>query len=149
MPKSEQDRLRGAKYLSNGISCVDGRRRYESILRWLDRHLFAVPDAANPRTVQLIKERQAYLSWLVNGLVLEKNKTPSDRLVGFWHVDAKKEGTKNKRKRDFIEEDDFTARLTRETFGVTEMLPASCYRVVSDLSDASMAGSSDSQNTIL
>ena len=147
MPRREQDRLRGTKYPSNGISGVDGRARYESILRWLDRHLFAVEEAPNPRTVQLIKERQTYLSWLVNGLVVQKNNAPPDRLVGFWQVDAKK-APKNKRKRGSIEED-FTARMTRETFGVPNLLPASSFRVVSDLSDASMAGSSDSQNSTL
>ena len=148
MPRREQNRLRGTKYPSNGISGVDGRARYESILRWLDRHLFAVEEAPNPRTVQLIKERQTYLSWLVNGLVVQKVEAPADRLVGFWHVEAKK-GTKNKRKRgSTVPEDDFTARMTRETFGGTGLLHASSFCVVSDLSDASMAGSSDSQNTL-
>ena len=147
MPKAQQNALRGSKYLCNGISGNDGRARYNCILRWLQEHLFRA--VGDERTVQLIKEKQKYLSWLVNGFVVQKVEAPADRLVGFWHVEAKK-GTKNKRKRgSTVLEDDFTARMTRETFGGTGLLHASSFRVVSDLSDASMAGSSDSQNTLL
>ena len=70
MPRAEQNALRGSKYLCNGILGNDGQARYNSILRWLQQHLFQA--VGDERTVQLIKERQKYISssWLVNSLVV-------------------------------------------------------------------------------
>ena len=142
MPKAEQNALRGSKYLCNGISGNDGRARYDSILRWLQQHLFQA--VGDERTVQLIKERQKYLSSLVNGLVVQKREADLGCLSGFWNQKKKSEEKKRKRAPVEEEEDPFNLELTRQTFGYAFGGTA----VVSDLSDGSMDGSNaDSQST--
>ena len=133
-----------SKYLCNGISGNDGRARYDSILRWLTQHLFQA--VGDERTVRLIKERQKYLSGLVNNLVAGKREADLDSLSGFWNQKKKSEEKKRKRAPMEEKEDSFTRELSRQTFGPAFGGTA----VVSDLSDGSIDGSNaDSQSTAM
>ena len=140
MAKAQARGLRGGKYDSNGISGNEGRAWYTSLLKWLNKHLFKV--AGDERTRALIAKRREYLSDMVNSMVLVKKTAQVKDLSGFW-IQLAKQATK-KRKRVPAEDDAFMAELSIQTFGQDFAAPV----FVSDLSDTSMAGSSDSQNTL-
>lgn len=142
MPKSQARSLRGGKYDSNGISGNEGRARYTSILKWLNKHLFKV--AGDQRTVALIAKRREFLSSLVNDMVTEKMNANVENLAGFWSRQAKQAARRPRNRQVPTEEDNFMAELSTQTFG--QNFGAAV--VVSDLSDVSTGGSSDSQNTL-